>query len=321
MPGKPGNDIATTSANRSWTAIRLDDMKAINLPHFKMRLRDLSRELYIEHSWQMPVGLVRSEERNPLNYTLQEWQQAKRVGRDPERIKEAFQDAWAISDCGASFRNALEARGYYLARGDRRGFVALDITGEVYAIARWTGARTKNVAARLGDPDRLPTLEAVRQSLAARILDKVAAFAIETRQQFEVARLALRERRRALVSWQRDERQFLTELHAARWVQETRERLARFRSGLKGLWDRITGRHGAIRRQNELECERATMRDRAERQALVERQLTERRELQNQVKREQDRLQREMEALRVPVARPQVRAESRVRKRGPRLSL
>ena len=123
-----------------WSRIRSPELKAINLPFFKMKLRDLSRELYIEHGWQMPRGLVRSEERNPLNFSREEWQQAKRLGRDVVKIKEAFQDAWAISDSKIAFANALEARGYYLARGDRRGYVALDLQGEIYAIARWTGS-------------------------------------------------------------------------------------------------------------------------------------------------------------------------------------
>ncbi|MEP3346295.1 MAG: hypothetical protein ABJN34_00010 [Litoreibacter sp.] len=33
------------------------------------------------------------------------------------------------------FKNALKGRGYFLARGDRRGFVALDVDGNVHAIA------------------------------------------------------------------------------------------------------------------------------------------------------------------------------------------
>ena len=45
-------------------------MKAINLPHFKLKLRDISRELYMERGWKMPRGLMDSEARDPLNYTL-----------------------------------------------------------------------------------------------------------------------------------------------------------------------------------------------------------------------------------------------------------
>ncbi len=135
-----------------WSSIDVDRMKAINLPHFKLKLRDTSRELYLENNWQMPRGLVNSEERNPLNFTQAEWQQAKRVKQDPRAIKAAFQDCWAISDSRAAFAQALEERGYYLAKGDRRGFVAVDWRGEKYAVSRWVGIKAKDVTARLEYP-------------------------------------------------------------------------------------------------------------------------------------------------------------------------
>jgi len=59
-----------------WSRIDGEKMKAINLPHYKLKLRDISRELYLGHDWQMPRGLMNSEERDPLNYTQGEWQQA-----------------------------------------------------------------------------------------------------------------------------------------------------------------------------------------------------------------------------------------------------
>ena len=39
-----------------WSRIDASEMKAINLPHFKLKLRDMSRQLYMEHGWQMPRG-------------------------------------------------------------------------------------------------------------------------------------------------------------------------------------------------------------------------------------------------------------------------
>ena len=32
-------------------------MRAINLPYYKERLREVSRELFLEHGWDMPCGL------------------------------------------------------------------------------------------------------------------------------------------------------------------------------------------------------------------------------------------------------------------------
>ena len=80
-----------------WSRIDAETVKAINLPHFKLKLRDMSRELYHEHEWKMPRGLMNSQEANPLNFTLAEWQQSKRRGIDPRVVKEMFRDCWAVS--------------------------------------------------------------------------------------------------------------------------------------------------------------------------------------------------------------------------------
>ncbi len=39
-----------------WSRINAEVMKAVNLSHYKLKLRDMSRELYLEHGWQMPRG-------------------------------------------------------------------------------------------------------------------------------------------------------------------------------------------------------------------------------------------------------------------------
>ena len=106
-----------------WSRIDTDSMTVINLPHFKRKLRDVSRELYIEHGWKIPLGLVDSRQRDSLNFTRSEWQQAKRARQDPKALKSLFQEFRAISDSRAAFAKALEERGYILARGDRHGFV------------------------------------------------------------------------------------------------------------------------------------------------------------------------------------------------------
>jgi hypothetical protein len=45
---------------------------------------------------------MNSEERNPLNFTIEEWQQAKRAKQDPRALKEMFQECWAVSDSKGS---------------------------------------------------------------------------------------------------------------------------------------------------------------------------------------------------------------------------
>lgn len=156
-----------------WSRIDTDDMKAINLPHFKLKLKDLSRELYLEHEWKMPAGLADTKDRNPLNFAREEWQQAKRAGLNPKDMKRVFQDCWAISDSRKAFAQALHSQGLVLARGDRRGFVAVDYQGEVYAIAKYTGTRTKAVREKLGDPETLPSAEQAKAQIADSMSDKL----------------------------------------------------------------------------------------------------------------------------------------------------
>ena len=73
-----------------WSRINAETMTAVHLPHTKRKLVALTREIYIEHGWKMPDGLVDKRLRNPRNFTLAEWQQAKRIGKDPRVIKIAL---------------------------------------------------------------------------------------------------------------------------------------------------------------------------------------------------------------------------------------
>ena len=181
-----------------WSRIDTDAMKAINLSHFKLKLRDISRGLYIEHGWIMPRGLVNSAERDPKNYSRAEWQQAKRAKRDPRSLKAMFQDCWSVSDSKAAFANALSSRGYYLAQGDRRGFVAVDVRGEIYAIAKWTGLRTKEVAARLGKPEDLPTVAETKERIAGMMKDVLQRHIGETEQDFSARTQSIKIRKTKL---------------------------------------------------------------------------------------------------------------------------
>lgn len=313
-------------ANCVWSRIKANELRAVNLSHFKLKLRDISRQLYIDNAWTMPRGFANSEERNPLNFTREEWQQAKRISRDPQKIKALFQDCWAMSDSLTAFRSALEARGYYLARGDRRGFVAVDVQNEVFAVSRWVGIKAKDVEARLGGTESLPTVDEVNAAIKNKVGAKLARFASDVRTEFETARTGLLEKRRILVGWQRHERQLQGEMHIARWMHEARDRAERFRTGLRGLWDRVTGRYAAMQKRNMVEAEQAQMRDQAQRQALIDRQLEERRELQRLIKAQQDRLEHDLAALRDDNKRNQKQkldpgiAEASARRRDRRLS-
>ena len=285
-----------------WSRIDATTMTAINLPHFKLKLRDISKALYLDHGWQMPRGLMDSRERDPRNFSREQWQQAMRAQQDPKAIQTLFQECWAVSDSRSAFAKALEERGYTLARGDRRGFVAVDFRGEVYAVSKWTGVRTKDVAARLGDPKSLPGVQQTKAAIAARMSGQVRRYVQEARLAHKKEFSALAFKRADLVQRQRDERGRLDDLQRKRWTAETNRRASRLSRGFRGIWDRLTGKHGKIRGENEREAFRAHRRDEAEKHALVERQLRQRQTLVKEIRRVREIQSEDMARLTEDVA-------------------
>lgn len=259
-----------------WSRIDAESMKAINLPHTKLKLRDVSRALYLEHGWRMPRGLADSREADPRNFSRDEWEQAKRTERDPRALKNLFRECWLVSDSGPAFVAALKARGYTLARGDRRGHVAVDFRGEVYAIAKWTGFRAKEVRDRLGDEAKLPSVAEAKAQTAARMTDMIRGHIGAAREAFAKRKEALLMQRREVVERQRREREALAERQEKRRAIEGAERAQRQSKGFRGLWDRLTGNYGKTARRNELEAWEGVKRDRRETDALITRHLDER---------------------------------------------
>lgn len=266
-----------------WSRIDAAQMKAINLPFFKTKLKELSKELFLEHEWELPDGHRTNGWKNPLNFTLAEWQQAKRLGLDPREVKQVFQQAWARSDNLASFKNALEQHGYFLAKGDRRGFVAFDLEGNTYSVSRWSGVKPKDLTHRLGDGHGLEGVEDTK----IRLRDALSARLRETMVQDKKARQErerpIREQLRMLVSHHRKERSILHDRQAARRTEETRERAARFRRGLGAVMDLLTGRLFTVRKQNEREAYDCHLRDNEQMERLVKQQLEEQRKMQKQL--------------------------------------
>ena len=288
-----------------WSRIDVERMRAINLSHYKLHLRDVSRELFRTHGWEMPKGLRDWRERDPLSFTREEWQQARRAGLDPKHIKALFQRAWERSDSGVSFAQALKERGFTLARGDRRGVVAVDYRGEVYAVARQAGVRAKDVLARVGDSNDLPSVEQVKVTTAARMTERVKGFIRQSELEAGQGRQALEFRRSELAGRHREERKTLREAQERRWNAETNARAAQLPRGFSGIWQRITGKYSKIREQNERAAWAALLRDRGERDDLVAGQLDERRDLQHEIREQRERQQSDLLLLREDIVRYQ----------------
>lgn len=285
-----------------WSRINVEEMKAINLPFYKRKLNGLAKELYLEHGWRLPDGLRDRGNRNPLNFTIAEWQQAKRVQEDARLLKVTFQECWAVSDNQAAFARALEEKGFVLARGDRRGYVALDYRGEVYSLPRWTGASTKELKAKLGDPANLPGVAATKEQIASRMTEKLADFIRETQARTNATTKVTLQRKAGMRQQQRSERAALKDAQAKRTDQEAAACAARFRTGLRGVWDWISGRTRKVKRENENEAIVAARRDSEEREKLTRAQLSTRRMLQQELRKVKREATGEMEDLRRDVA-------------------
>lgn len=270
-------------AHAVWSRIDTDRMRAINLPFYKERLRTVSRELFLEHGWTMPRGLEDRRLRNPENFTREEWQQSRRVGLDPRELKAMFRNCWEASDNRAAFEQALKERGFWLAQGDRRGFVAVDYRGEVYSLSRYAGVKSKELRSRLGKPDELDTVSHVKAKIAEWMTAKVTRFIKDAERDAKHRNAVIDFQKAELVGRHRDERAALKDLQDKRWQAETKARAERLPKGMSGIWHRLTGRYGKIREQNEREAFEGLLRDRAEKDALIVRQLDERQALQAEI--------------------------------------
>ncbi|NVD26814.1 relaxase/mobilization nuclease domain-containing protein [Parasphingorhabdus flavimaris] len=310
LEGQPKAVVFHEKENRRhchvvWSRIDADAMKAITLSFPKRKLMELSKELYLEHGWDMPKGFLQPLFRDPKNFTLAEWQQAKRIGENPRELKAIFQSCWKQSDNLKSLANSLQEHGLILAQGDRRGFVATDINGEIYALAKWVGVKTKEVRARLGDHEALPSIGDAQTQIAKTVMP-----ALEKLERRQADKHTSMSKQHEKLLWKMadshtKERKALVARQEKRTLKETQARQERFNKGLRGLFDRITGAYSKVKRQNEMEAFDAAERDQKQRDALIFRQMGEKRqlalhsaELLEKSRRVPSRLQADLERLR-----------------------
>lgn len=297
-------------AHAVWSLIDAAAMKAVRVRGDRMALQPLTRELFVRHGWKVPEGLLDRENRDPRSFTLKEYHQARKHGRDPRTARSTIQTAWAVSDSKPAFEASLEERGMRLARGDRAGLVCVDMFGEVYSLPKMLGLRIKDVRERIGserdDPGAFRSVEDAKVQTATRMLSALGRIKGEI-EDAEDRQSAEFERRKAeLVRRQRIERQSLDRRQEERQAEEARIRQFRFRTGFRGLWDALRGHSQRIRTANEQEALEALRRDQRERDILVERHVGElrhvdvfRMQLRREFARERRHIERDAAAYNV----------------------
>jgi hypothetical protein len=278
-----------------WSRIDNELNRAVQLSHSREKLKDVSRAMYAAMGLEAPAGIRDRSKSDPLNYGPPIWQQAKRLGEDPRDLKRIIQEAWVRSDSRTGFERALEQNALHLARGDKRGFVIVHHSGEAMSLTRFGEIGTRELKARLGDPEKLPTVDQVRNELLTKTT------AVTARRHGEMVRRHREELRplstehRRMKEAHRQQRQTLDGNQTKRAGQEAQARAARLRKGVMGLWDRLSGKRGKVSELNARDTAAGRSRDRAERQTLIETQMQERGELQGRVMqmREQHRRDRQ----------------------------
>ncbi|MHC0054842.1 relaxase/mobilization nuclease domain-containing protein [Actibacterium sp. D379-3] len=289
-------------AHAVWSRIDSETMRAKNMAFYKQKLMDVSRDLYLEHGWDVPKGMIDRPLRNPLNYSRAEWQQAQRAKQDPRLIKAAFQECWRGSDNIDALKNSLEEKGFFLAKGDRRGVVAVDVRGETYALSRWAGVKAKDVRQRMPDTKSLPSVDETKANISSRMTDQLKTYLRDVDAGYRRLSPVAEYKRQQMQERHAQERKAETQRIAQREEREMQIRASRLPSGFTGIWSRVTGKFSKLRAENEMEALRAWQRDRAEKDRLVSRQLDERQRLQKAIRKMRDERAQEVAQIRSEIA-------------------
>lgn len=157
-------------------SLRVADMGGNYYTH-ERTARDLERRFDLEPTRSLH-GEHREEGRPERTPELWEQRAAERSQIDPKELKAELTDLWRSTDSGKAFKNAIEERGYVLAKGDRRDFCIVDHAGDAHSLARRVeGVRAKDVRERMADidRDRLPTVAEARDQQHARHPSRDAA--------------------------------------------------------------------------------------------------------------------------------------------------
>jgi hypothetical protein len=93
----------------------------------------------------------------PERDRFKDWEtfRAQETGITPAEMKADITALWQQSDGGRAFQAAIEEKGYFLAKGDRRDFVLIDPEGDIHSLARRIdGAKAADIRAKMTDLDR-----------------------------------------------------------------------------------------------------------------------------------------------------------------------
>ena len=132
--------------------------------------------------------------------------------------------------------------------------------------------------------------------------DKLKTYLNDVDAGYRRASPAVEMKRQEQIARHQKQRDETTKRIQLREQREMAERAARLPKGFSGIWSRLTGKLSQIKQDNEFEALRAWQRDRAEKDALVQRQLDERQRLQTAINKMREDRAREVAEIRKEIA-------------------
>ncbi len=295
-----------------WSRIDTEKMKAVPLSYDWQKLRAVAQEYARDHNLTLPPGMQnnRGKDRFPdhaKTENLAEKQQEERTGTSKKQRMEQIAKAWRESSDALTFVKALETGGYFLARGDKRSYVVVDLYGEVHSLSRQlAGVKSKELKARLADhpSDKLMDVATAqdrarqqRQALLLKVTQQqraregpaggeaaagTPATAKQRRDALQQAqstrRASLESKRQQLAERHSTERKALADLQNARSAAAVGDRAAKHPTGVLAFLARVTGFDALTAFRHLREDLRRNVEQRLQTAALVRRH---RREMQN----------------------------------------
>jgi hypothetical protein len=163
-----------------WSRIDSEKSKAIPIGHDHLKLRTVAKEFARDYGLELPDGMKKDGMRDRFNdrakqENLGEKQQQERTGIDKADRMADIAACWTTTKTGPEFVRAMEDKDYYLARGDQRAYVVIDLYGQIHSLSRQLVgvAKSKQLIERLAayPPDKQPDVETV-QAIARRKLQE-----------------------------------------------------------------------------------------------------------------------------------------------------
>ena len=149
----------------AWSRVDFDREKAIDPGLFKLKLKNLCRDMEVDYGLQQ-VANDRGPEQ-PKAAKRPEFEEARRHRVEIDATRQVIRDCYSRTQDGPEFRAALAAEGLHLAQGDRRDFVVLDEAGGKHALGKpLCGDAAAVIRQKLGEGFKaeLPTIgEALAQ--------------------------------------------------------------------------------------------------------------------------------------------------------------